>query len=138
MNKTIALLLACHASLVFAGPIERYNVVWESPSQDHTGQMPLGNGDIAAGVYAIEDDDLYLLLSKNDAFTYNGDLFKTGRVRVSLRPNPFAAGRSFRQTLDLETGSIRIEADGIDLRIWGGCESACVSRSDRGTDRDFR
>ena len=33
--------------------------------------MPLGNGDIAAGVYAIKDDALYLLLSKNDAYTYN-------------------------------------------------------------------
>ena len=103
---------------VTAGPIERYNVIWESPSKDHTGQMPLGNGDIAAGVYAIEGDDLYLLLSKNDAFTYNGDLFKTGRVRVSLDPNPFAAGKPFRQTLDLETGSIRIEADGINVCIW--------------------
>ena len=36
-----------------------------------------------------------ILLSKNDAFTYNGDIFKTGRVRVSLSPNLFAAGRSF-------------------------------------------
>lgn len=95
-----------------------YNVIWESPSKDRTGQMPLGNGDIAAGVYAIEDNDLYLLLSKNDAFTYNGDLFKTGRVKISLNPNPFIAGKAFRQTLDLETGSILIEADGITLRIW--------------------
>ncbi len=101
-----------------AGPMERYNVVWESPSKDATGQMPLGSGDIAAGVYAIENDALYLLLSKNDAFTYNGDLFKTGRVRVSLSPNPFVTARPFRQTLDLETGSIRIEADGIRIRVW--------------------
>ncbi|MCK5906247.1 MAG: hypothetical protein KAG37_01575, partial [Flavobacteriales bacterium] len=50
------------------GNIAKYNVVWESPSKDASGQMPLGNGDIAAGVYAIEDGDLYLLLSKNDAF----------------------------------------------------------------------
>lgn len=98
--------------------MSRYNVVWESPSSDCTGQMPLGNGDIAAGVYAIEDDALYLLLSKNDAYTYNGDLFKTGRVRVSLNPNPFRAGKAFRQTLDLETGSIEIEAGGVSLRIW--------------------
>jgi len=47
----------------------KYNVIWNSPSTDASGQMPLGNGDIAAGVYAIEDDTLYLLLSKNDAFT---------------------------------------------------------------------
>jgi len=28
----------------------RYNVVWASPSKDASGQMPLGNGDVAAGV----------------------------------------------------------------------------------------
>ncbi len=100
------------------GGIERYNVVWESPSVDASGQMPLGNGDIAAGVYAIEDGDLFLLLAKNDAFTYNGDIFKTGRVNVSLNPNPFAKGKPFKQTLDLATGSILIEADGTTIRVW--------------------
>ncbi|MCP4639338.1 MAG: hypothetical protein GY851_02840 [bacterium] len=99
-------------------PMDRYNVVWESPSKDATGQMPLGNGDIAAGVYAVEDGDLYLLLAKNDALTYNGDIFKTGRVRVSITPNPFAKGKPFKQTLDLATGAIRIEADGVRLRVW--------------------
>ena len=77
-------LNAARGASVAAPSMGRYNIVWESPSQDHTGQMPLGNGDIAAGVYAIENGDLFLLLSKNDAFTYNGDLFKTGRLRVSL------------------------------------------------------
>lgn len=76
-------------SSLAGGPIGRYNVVWDSPSKDASGQMPLGNGDIAAGVYAIEDGDLYLLLAKNDAFNYNGDIYKTGRVRISLSPNPF-------------------------------------------------
>ena len=106
--------LACGA----AEQIGRYDVVWNSPSKDAAGQMPLGNGDIAAGVYAIAGGDLYLLLAKNDAFTYNGDIFKTGRVRVSLKPNPFAAGKPFRQSLDLATGSIRIAAGGVSLRIW--------------------
>ena len=49
--------------------VNTYNVVWENPSKDASGAMPLGNGDIAAGVYAVEDGDLYLLLSKNDAYT---------------------------------------------------------------------
>ncbi len=80
--------------------------------------MPLGNGDIAAGVCAIEDGDPYPLLSKNDALTYNGDIFKTGCVRISLTPDPFARGKPFRQTLDLPTGSIHIEADDVSLRIW--------------------
>lgn len=97
--------------------LHRYNVIWNSPSKDASGVMPIGNGDIGAGVYAIENGDLYLLLSKNDAYTYQGDLFKTGRVRISLNPNPFTAGKPFRQELDLATGSIRIEADGVKLRI---------------------
>lgn len=98
--------------------MSRYNVVWEHPSTDASGQMPLGNGDIAAGVYAIEDGDLYLLLAKNDALTYNGDIFKTGRVKISLYPNPFAKGKRFKQTLDMQTGSILIEADTVKARVW--------------------
>ncbi len=95
-----------------------YNVVWNSPSADETGQMPLGNGDIAAGVYAIENDALYLLLSKNDAFTYNGDIFKTGKVKIELSPNPFSLGKAYQQTLDLNTGSIQITADEVEIRVW--------------------
>ena len=98
--------------------MSRYNVVWGSPSKDATGVMPLGNGDIAAGVYVIEDGDLYLLLAKNDAYNSAGEIYKTGRVRVALDPNPFQRGKPFRQTLDLATGSIRIDADGVALRIW--------------------
>jgi hypothetical protein len=41
--------------------MHRYNVVWTGPSKDATGVMPIGNGDVAAGVYAIENGDLYLL-----------------------------------------------------------------------------
>ncbi len=98
--------------------VDKYNVTWESPSVDPSGQMPLGNGDIAAGVYVLEGGDLYLLLSKNDAFTYSGDLFKTGRVRVSLTPNPFTAGKAFRQTLELASGAVSILADEVQVRIW--------------------
>lgn len=118
MWKAVMLLLVCVATTAASASMERYNVVWESPSEDASGQMPLGNGDIAAGVYAIEDGDLYLLLAKNDALTYNGDIFKTGRVRISLSPNPFRKGKPFRQTLDLPTGSIRIESEGVAIRIW--------------------
>ena len=112
----LEITLACPANADFG--VSRYNVIWDNPSKDATGQMPMGNGDIAAGVYAIEDGDLYLLLSKNDAFTYNGDIFKTGRVRVALNPNPFTKGNSFKQTLDLATGSILIEANKVTIRIW--------------------
>jgi alpha-L-fucosidase 2 len=120
MNKLaffLAVLLA-QKSAIQAADMSNYNVVWHTPSKDAAGVMPIGNGDIAAGVYAIENGDLYLLLSKNDAYTYQGDIFKTGRVRISLDPNPFQAGKPFRQTLDLSTGSVRIEADSVTFRIW--------------------
>ena len=97
--------------------ISRYNVVWNSPSKDASGVMPIGNGDIAAGVYAIENGDLYLLLSKNDAYTYMGDIYKTGRVRITMDPNPFISGKTFKQTLDLPNGSILIEADKVRIQI---------------------
>ncbi len=98
--------------------VSRYNVVWNSPSKEASGVMPIGNGDIGAGVYAIENGDLYLLLSKNDAFNYSGEIYKTGKVRITMEPNPFKSGTPFRQTLDLSTGSIFIEAGGIRIRVW--------------------
>ena len=98
--------------------ISRYNVVWNSPSKDASGVMPVGNGDIAAGVYAIENGDLYLLLAKNDAYNYMGDIYKTGRVRITMDPNPFLSGKSFKQTLDLPNCAILIEADKVRIRIW--------------------
>jgi alpha-L-fucosidase 2 len=121
LTVTLACLAAAHSAELaadMAQRVSRYDVIWNTPSKDASGMMPIGNGDIAAGVYAIGDGDLYLLLSKNDAYTYQGDLFKTGRVRISLDPNPFRRGKPFRQTLDLSTGSIFVEADGVKLRIW--------------------
>ena len=123
----ILIIISCHSFILPASAnvsdnadakIGRYNVIWNSPSKDASGVMPIGNGDIAAGVYALEDGDLYLLLSKNDAYTYSGDIFKTGRVRVSLNPNPFSKGKPFKQTLDLVNGSVNIEADGVTIRVW--------------------
>jgi len=121
----IVLLLLFNSCSVSTGKIKaheerigRYNVVWNSPSKDASGVMPIGNGDIAAGVYAIENGDLYLLLAKNDAYTYMGDIFKTGRVRITMDPNPFISGKTFKQTLDLPNGAILIEADKVRIRIW--------------------
>lgn len=120
MNRHFYLIViaALCAAETHAADMSRYNVVWNSPSKDATGVMPVGNGDIAAGVCAIEDGNLYLLLAKNDALSYCGDIYKTGRVRLSFDPNPFVKGKPFQQTLDLPTASVHIEADGIKLRIW--------------------
>ena len=102
----------------FSEQVARYDVIWQSPSENASGVMPLGNGDLGAGVYAIQGGDLFLLLSKSDALNYDGDLLKTGRVRISLSPNPFLVGKPFRQTLDLAHGCIQFALDGVTIRVW--------------------
>jgi len=97
--------------------LSKYNIIWDSPSKDCTGVMPIGNGDIGAGIYAIEDDALYLLLSKDGAVNYEGELYKTGRVKITISPNPFA-NDGFTQTLDIEKGRINIKTKTVDINIW--------------------
>lgn len=120
------ILFKCILSLLFvlisiqaiSNDFSKYNVIWNSPSKDASGTMPIGNGDMAANVYALEDGNLYLLLSKNDAYNYCGDLFKTGRVKISLTPNPFKGYKHFSQELDINTGSITIKSDDVEISVW--------------------
>ena len=39
-------------------PLDDYNVVWDSPSKDAAGSMPIGNGDICLNVWIEEGGDL--------------------------------------------------------------------------------
>jgi len=103
-------------------PLATHNVVWTTPSKDHHGSMPIGNGDIGMNVWVEQNGDLLLLLSKTDAWSENHRLLKLGRVRVTLSPNPFIDGAPFEQTLRLRQGEIAISAGkgekAIDLTIW--------------------
>jgi hypothetical protein len=87
-----------------------YNVVWDSPGVNSLGSMPLGNGDIGMNVWVEKNGDLYFYLSKTDAWSENGQLLKLGKIRISLDPNPFMAGKPFQQELRLTGGEIRINA----------------------------
>jgi hypothetical protein len=92
---------------------EKYNVVWDSPSKDYNGSMPIGNGDIGANVWVEPTGDLIFYLSKTDAWSGGGpdpELLKLGRFRVRLDKPLFQEGAAFRQELDLKTGSITIHA----------------------------
>ena len=103
-------------------PMDAYNVVWESPGKDHTGSMPIGNGDIGMNVWVERNGDLLLLISKTDAWSENCRLLKLGRIRVTLSPNPFCDESPFMQTLRLRQGEIEIiagEAEkAVTVRIW--------------------
>ena len=93
-------------SAIAAAPVDAYNVVWESPSSNHHGSMPLGNGDIALNAWMTRDGDLHFFISKTDAWDDNARLVKVGKVRVHFDPNPFAPDRAFRQELKLSEGCI--------------------------------
>lgn len=109
MIKLVALLAASAAILLGQHPVDAYNVVWNSPSKDSSGSMPVGNGDVGVNVWVEENGDIVFYLAKSDAWSENGQLMKVGRVRVRLTPNPFPAAQPFRQTLHLRTSEVVIE-----------------------------
>jgi len=101
---------------------DKYNVNWNSPSENSLGSMPAGNGDIGINVWAEKNGDVIFYLAKTDAWSENARLLKIGKVRVSLTPNPFKEGGLFRQELILKDGNIRIEAGGgkdkVTIDVW--------------------
>jgi len=104
--------------------LEDYNVVWDSPSENALGSMPLGNGDITLNLWVEENGDLLFYIGKSDAWDEYNRLLKLGKVRISLSPNPFLKGGKFRQELVLRRGEIVIQAippqssDLVELHIW--------------------
>lgn len=116
--------------------ISNYNVVWASPSKDYSGSMPIGNGDLAANVWVEPNGDLIFYLAKSDAWSggsiENGpDLLKLGRVRVKLDQPLFQEGMTFRQELDLWSGSIEIETSNdvrhSRIRFWVDAHQSVVN-----------
>jgi hypothetical protein len=103
-------------------PVGQYNVVWETPSQDASGSMPLGNGDVGLNAWVERDGDLHFYISKTDAWDDNARLVKIGKVQVHFEPNPFADGQPFCQTLRLRDGTVQIQAGSgpaqITLELW--------------------
>ncbi len=102
--------------------LEKYNVVWDSPSRDAWGTMPAGNGDISLNVWVEETGDLLFYIGKTDSWGDNSRLLKLGRVRVKLNPNPFPKDKAFRQTLRLRDAAVDIlfgeGEDSAHVQVW--------------------
>lgn len=134
MKLILSLLLGIKcfslASSAKAANLNDYNVVWDSPSMDSAGSMPLGNGEIALNAWIEPSGDLLFYIARTDAWSgsLHGPhfgaygLMKVGRVRVSLSPNPFANPTGFRQELKLCDGALEasVGPDGKKsrLRLW--------------------
>lgn len=113
MHKTVLVLTLiphCLAPLVAAGFPDDCNVVWTTPGKDAADSMPLGNGSLGINLWVEGNGDLVFHAGRNDSFSEISQLCKTGGVRVSISPNPFAAGLPFRQELKLRDGVCEITA----------------------------
>ena len=103
-----------------ADPLDACNVVWDSPSKDSGGSMPLGNGDIGLNAWVEENGDLVFFISKTDSWTDSGRLVKLGQVRVRLTPS--LAARPFRQGLQIRKGVMEIQSaignQQSTIRLW--------------------
>lgn len=105
------------ATFAMANELDRFNVVWTSPSANSAGSMPYGNGEIGMNIWAEPDGDLLILVSRTDAWSEACRLLKVGRIRVKMTPNPFRSGLPFKQELRLREGRVLIKAADLTLSI---------------------
>ena len=110
MMSLLAIILTNTARGADAPFPDSYNVVWNSPSADASGSMPVNGGSIACNVW-VEGGDLLFYIGRSGAYDEHGALLKLGRVRVKLDPNPFLDADAFRQELRLHDGYLVIEGE---------------------------
>jgi len=115
----LCLVLFCLSACKDKGntPLDKYNVIWESPGDTEQNAMPLGNGDIGLNVWVEQGGDLLFYVGKTDSWDENARLLNLGRVRVKISPNPFGKGLAFQQELKLRQGKMVITAGPQDSQV---------------------
>jgi hypothetical protein len=97
-------------------------VVWESPSADSNGTMPLGNGEVALNAWIEPSGDLRFFIARTDAWDGYGRLLKVGGVRIRIGDGDASRTRSFRQTLTVQDATLRASyGEGetrVELKLW--------------------
>jgi len=111
------ILIACITGRAATNnPVSQFNVVWNTPSEDSFGSMPLGNGDVGLNVWVEKNGDLVFYISKVNAFDAGHFLPKLGRIRIKMQPALSLS--DFKQTLNLIDASILIQAGDVQLKVW--------------------
>ena len=115
-SLAVAVNLISVTSVFGAGrSVSDYDVIWDSPSEDSSGSMPIGNGDIGLNIWVNSVGELEFYISKTDLWSENARLLKLGRVKVKLSPALWGKGMYFRQRLNLVYGDIEIKAGPTNL-----------------------
>jgi len=126
LTMTILICLSCatwkaaRAKTVNTDPLDKYNVVWTTPSKDHNGSMPIGNGETGLNLWVEPSGDLVFLISRTDSWDENERLCKIGRGRIKFTPS--LTSGPFKQTLILRKGEIEIingsGDEALTVRVW--------------------
>lgn len=123
ISTLATILLGCTTTLSPAAAepayntVDHYNVLWDSPSKDAKGSMPIGNGDIGLNAWVEPSGDLCFFIGKTDTWDENQRLLKLGKVRVKLTP-ALATANDFRQELKLRDGVIEIRTPQARISVW--------------------
>jgi hypothetical protein len=114
-----------------------YNVDWGNIIPDEKGMwsntMPIGNGNLAANVWADNSTgSVLLLVSKADAWNEAAELIKVSILNVTFSPNPFASSQTFEQELMLPSATVRFNLGGkVNVNVWADAEvNTIVVKSD--------
>ena len=120
LSLAVALMAALTAMSAAASSPEKYNVVWDSPSANADGSMPLGNGETSLNAWVNPTGELVFYIGRTDSWGDNGRLLKLGRVVVTLDPAP--PMQPFKQTLSLVDGTMRVVFgegnESVELDLW--------------------
>lgn len=124
-SRTIAIfaLLAGVSTLAWSKPmtglgtLSDYDVVWDSPSKDAAGSMPIGNGELVLNTWVEEaTGDLMILFGRTDTLSEISRILKIGRLRIHIG-NGIWAKKGFRQRLNLKQGKIEFKGEGHSLEL---------------------
>jgi len=124
-----ALVMASSIGATADDALDALNVVWDSPSADHHGSMPLGNGEISVNAWMDGEGDLHFYIGRIDSWSAGGHLLKVGKVRVSFTPALALDGAEFRQELNLRNGEIVFRIGGTSattVRLWADANNPVV------------
>ncbi|MDR2026248.1 MAG: DUF5703 domain-containing protein [Prevotellaceae bacterium] len=94
-----------------------YKLVWDTPSNDTYGTVPLGNGEVAVNAWIDEAGNLRFYISRIDAVDENGQLLKVGAMKISPS-NQISTPSGFEQTLDVKRGVLEAVYGDISYKLW--------------------
>lgn len=109
--------ISCSTEVEQEMPLDNYNIIWTTPSENATGSMPVGGGNLQLNAWREKDDLLFYLGSTDSYMDHSTQLGKLGRVRLQIFPNPFST--TFKQELNLQESEIVFTGDeGFQLKVW--------------------